>query len=96
MSVTWMGFTARPQHQWAFIVRAVGQAESEEELGAIAAGPVECLLGWHGEDYIEAIEQSAASDSKFAQMMLGVCKYMMKEDVWARVQAIQSAASSRE
>src|SRR5262245_39294087 len=55
-SVAMMNFTARPEQQWKFILAAVRHAQSDEELGHIAAGPVEHLLGWHGEKYIARIE----------------------------------------
>jgi hypothetical protein len=93
-SVVMMNFTATPEQQWRFIRVAVAQAESDEELGHIAAGPLEHLLGWHGADYIDAVEVQAAADPKFARMLGGVCKYMMKDDVWERVQALKSGYCS--
>jgi len=88
-SVVMMNFTARPQHQWQFVRAAVSQAKSGEELGHIAAGPMEHLMGWHGADYIEAVETQAASDPKFAHMLAGVWKYMMNDEVWERVQTLK-------
>ena len=52
-----MNFTARPEHQWQFILAAVVHA-SDDELGHIAAGPVEHLLGKHGEKYIEKVSSA--------------------------------------
>jgi hypothetical protein len=69
----------------------MAQAESDDELGHIAAGPVEHLLGWNGELFIAQIEQLAAADPKFARMLTGVWKYKIPEAVWARVQAIQAS-----
>jgi hypothetical protein len=87
-SVVMMNFTARPEQQWQFILAAVARA-SDEELGHIAAGPVEHLLGKHAEEYIAEVERRAASDPKSARMLAGVWKYMMSDDVWARVQALK-------
>jgi hypothetical protein len=95
-SVTQMNFTARPEQQWKFILLAIEYAESDEELGHIAAGPIEHLLGWHGERYIEDVENEAATDSKFARAMTGVWQYRMSGAVWARVRAIQEKARSIE
>jgi hypothetical protein len=89
-SVVLMSFTARPDQQWQFICSAVAQADSDGELGQIAAGPMEHLLGWHGKDFIARVETRAAADEKFARMLTGVWKYMMTDEVWARVQAIQA------
>src|SRR5262245_55249705 len=55
-SVVMMNFTATPEHQWQFILAAIARA-SDDELGHIAAGPMEHLLGWHGDKYIEKVEQ---------------------------------------
>ena len=88
-SVVMMNFTAKPEHQWQFILAAITHA-SDEELGHIAAGPVEHLLGKHGENYIEKVEQRAEADPKFARMLAGVWKYMMKDEVWARVEALKA------
>ena len=89
-SVVMMGFTATPEQQWRFVRAAVAQAESDDELGHIAAGPMECLLGWHGPAYIGAVEQLAAIDAKFARMLSDVWKYLMTDDVWERVLALKA------
>jgi hypothetical protein len=49
-TVVMMNFTARPEHQWQFILAAIAHA-SDDELGHIAAGPIEHLLGKHGDKY---------------------------------------------
>lgn len=90
MSVTWMGFTARPEQQWKFICLATAHATSDDELGHIAAGPVECLLGHHGAQFIDEVERLATTDPQFARMLTGVWKYMIPDDVWARLQAVQA------
>ena len=88
-SVVMMNFTARPEHQWRFILAAIAHA-SDEELGDIAAGPLEHLLGKHGADYIEEVEQRAEADPKFARMLAGVWQYMMTHEVWERVKALKA------
>jgi hypothetical protein len=88
-SVTQMNFTARPEHQWKLILASISRAESDEELGHIAAGPIEHLLGWHGERYIHNVEKQVEANPKFARAMTGVWKYKMSEEIWARVRAIQ-------
>jgi hypothetical protein len=87
-AVVMMNFTARPAQQWQFILAAVAHA-ADEELGHIAAGPLEHLLGKHGAEYIGEVERRAAADPKFARMLAGVWKYMMTDDVWARVEALK-------
>lgn len=92
-SVVMMNFTARPEQQWQFILAAVEHAETDDELGHIAAGPIEHLLGSHGEKFIADVESLAQADEKFARALTGVWNYKMSDDVWARVQQIQSRAS---
>jgi hypothetical protein len=91
-SVVLMNFTARPEHQWQFILAAVMHA-ADEELGDIAAGPVEHLLSKHGDRYIEEVERRVESDPKFARMLSGVWRHMMSDDVWARVEALKAKFS---
>lgn len=92
-SVVMMSFTAKPEHQWQFILAAVAQA-SDEELGHVAAGPVEHLLGKHGAKYIDQVERHAEANPKFARMLSGVWKYMMTDDVWARVESLKARYGS--
>jgi hypothetical protein len=92
-AVVGMNFTARPEQQWTFILAAVAHA-GDEELGHIAAGPIEHLLGWHGELFIEAVERQAALDPTLARMMTKAWRYRMTDEVCSRVQAIQRAARS--
>ena len=80
-----MNFTAHPRLQWQFILLAISLAKSDNELGSIAAGPMEHLMGWHGEDYIHLVEEQAATDIKFARTLTGVWKYIMADEVWARL-----------
>lgn len=92
-SVVMMNFIAPADQQWEFILAAVAHAESDDELGHIAAGPIEHLLGTQGDDYIDLAEREATIDGKFARAMSGVWRHMMNDEVWARVQAIKDRAS---
>ncbi|MEK6238834.1 MAG: hypothetical protein N2C14_29315, partial [Planctomycetales bacterium] len=83
------------EHQWRFIKAAIAHATTDDDLGHIAAGPMEHLLGRHGDDFIDQIEEFAASNSKFAKMMTGVWKHMTSDQVWGRVEAIQAACPDK-
>jgi hypothetical protein len=91
-AVVLMNFTAPAEQQWTFLLLAVETAQVDEELGHIAAGPFEHLLGWHGPAYIGAVEARALTDPKFARMTTYAWQYKMSDDVWQRVQAIQARA----
>lgn len=93
MKATLMSFTASPEVQWQFIRSAVEQSVNDDELGTIAAGPFESLMGKHGPAYIDQLEQLCQTHAKFARMTTGAWQHSMSEEVWARVQAIQSSAS---
>jgi hypothetical protein len=90
-SVVMMNFTATAQQQWAFICAAISMAKFDDDLGHIAAGPLEHLLWQHGEDFIGLLEQQVAADSKFSRAVTSVWRHGMSDDVWARVQALQQA-----
>src|SRR3954452_4114817 len=70
--VTAMTFMSKPELQWDVILEAVRQASDEDDLGHIAAGPIEGLLGRHGPAWIEQIETQAKQDPKFARAITGV------------------------
>ena len=94
VEVTLMNFFAAPAQQWEFLEKAVELAENHAQLVAIAAGPFEHLLGHHGDEYIGLVEEKATSDPKFAAMIRDSWRYMMSDEVWARVQAIQARVGS--
>jgi len=74
---------------------AISLATTDRQLGDIAAGQIEHLLGWHGEKYIDIIEQEAEANPKIAKALTGVLKYMMSDQVWARVQKLQRQAEHK-
>jgi len=88
--ITLMTFLSAPEAQWEVILEAVRQAVDDNDLGHIAAGPIEGLLGRHGAGWVDEVEMEARRDPKFARAMTGVLKYTMTDDVWERVQAIQA------
>lgn len=88
--VVFMNFSAPPEIQWSFVLAAIDLAESDDELGHIAAGPLEHLLGFHGNDYIDRIEAQADADQKIALTLTGVWQHLTTDDVWARVRKIQA------
>jgi hypothetical protein len=90
MRITGMTFGSKPEVQWDVILEAVRQASDDADLGHIAAGPIEGLLGWHGPTWIERVEAEARRDPKFARAVTGVWKYMMTDEVWERIKAVKS------
>ena len=93
--VTYMKFFARPKHLWTFILLTTERAETDHQLGHIAAGLVERLLGRYGEDYIGVVEQRAHADPRFAKALTGAWKHLMTDDIWRRVQILQELSPGR-
>jgi hypothetical protein len=75
-----------PELAWKGILEALSQSRMEPHLGTLAAGPLEDLLSLHGDLVIERVEAEARSNTKFAQILGGVWKYKMSDEIWARVQ----------
>src|SRR5438067_10595551 len=71
LRITGMTFMSKPEVQWDVILEMVRQA-SDDDLGHIAAGPIEGLLGWHGPAWIERVEAEAKQNPKFARAVTGV------------------------
>ena len=46
--ITMVTFMSKPELQWEIILEAVNQSANDDDLGHIAAGPIEGLLGNHG------------------------------------------------
>jgi hypothetical protein len=93
--VVQMNFTASPQSQWRFIEKAF-EVASDDELGDIAAGPVEHLMGSHGESFIDLVEERARKDRRFATM-LGKCyRHGMLDEVWQRFCAVRIKGEAKD
>jgi len=85
-----MTIMSPPEEQWRMLLEAVRQARDEQDLRHIAVVPIEGLLGRHGPEYIDRVETRAAADPRFARVILDVQRYMMTDEVWARVQVLQA------
>ena len=90
--VVLMNFFASEEFQWKFIMRAFPLAYDANHLSAMAAGPVEHLLAFHGEKWIEKIEKESLANDNFAWMMTSVWQHKMSDEIWNRVQTIQKKA----
>ncbi len=88
--VTRLGFWSPPELLWKFIILSVSLAETDHELGVIAAGEIEYLLGRAGEEFIDLVEAEAKINRKFAKALTDCYQYQMTYEVWVRVQKLQS------
>ncbi|WP_037198607.1 DUF6869 domain-containing protein [Rhodopirellula baltica] len=79
-----MNFTASAASQWKFILVAY-RTGTEDTHRHLAAGPVEHLLGEHGDEYISLFEQLADEDARFAKMLRNCLQNQMSGEVWRRL-----------
>lgn len=78
-----------PEKAWQCILVAATDSRFEDKhLGAMAAGALEDLLSFHGDAFIERVEDRARSNPRFAWMLGGVWQFQMTEAIWHRVQAV--------
>ena len=75
-----------PDLAWELILRIMKADNSAIGLANLAAGPLEDLLGLHGDKIIERAEKEAVGDSQFKYLLGGVWKNMMTGEIWDRVQ----------
>ena len=74
---------------WRFIVAACARVTQPNAVAYLAAGPLEDLLAKFGPQYIGRVEAHARSDPAFNDLLGGVWKASMTEDVRSRVQSIR-------
>lgn len=71
---------------WQFVLNAYPRELSEIAKATLAAGPLEDLLSKFGEAYIDRIQELALKDDKFNDLLGGVWKSTMSDDVWQRIE----------
>ncbi len=81
-------FPIKKEHEalWEFVIRTFEREMSDEAFGALAAGPLEDLLGFFGELYIDRVEELARKNPRFNYLLGGVWKHLSTDDVWRRVE----------
>lgn len=73
-----------PNDLWRLFEIAWDFGLDERQLGMLAAGALENLLGHHGEDFIDKLETAARQNSKARFMVAGVWRGGMSNAVWER------------
>lgn len=65
------------------IVEAIHEQDAtQSRIEAFAAGPVEDLLVYHGQEVIDRVIARASKDPAFARVLGGVWKRDMEDSVW--------------
>jgi hypothetical protein len=81
--------SSEPESIWQFVTAAYRQNLCDEAIGSLAAGPLESLIAFHGEGYIDRIEKLASEDAEFKDLLTGVFRNNATSEVWARIQHIR-------
>lgn len=77
----------QPEELWDFILEVLKRDPPDDVIEVLAAGPLEDYIAKLGERVIERVEQQAAGDPKFRNLLGVVWRNSMSDDVWRRVQA---------
>lgn len=61
-----------PERLWPLLIELVERSPSDEVLHFVAAGPLEDLVGWHGERFIDRLEKRAIHSERFHFALRGI------------------------
>jgi hypothetical protein len=81
--------TENPEVAWGAIRQLARTDLNEEEIGLLAAGPVETLLCWHGEEFIDRIVEEARKNPILNKILGGVWRSDMPEAVWKCIEGLR-------
>jgi hypothetical protein len=83
--------TEDPEIAWVLILKLIEEPLPDNAFGALAAGPLEDLIEYHGPEVIDRIELEARRNPNFRRLLGGVWQSSTPE-VWARVEKARGAA----
>jgi hypothetical protein len=76
-----------PDLCWELILQILHTPHADSVAEVLAAGPLEDLLALFGPQVINRVEETARKDPLFKDLLGGVWKNSMSEEIWNRVQA---------
>jgi len=77
-----------PEACWV-IIEAIRQIDSNDAiLSNLAAGPMEDLLGMHGDLFIDRIEVAASKDPQMKKLIGAIWQNAIPDNVWNRLKSI--------
>jgi hypothetical protein len=79
-----------PDTAWTLILELLKAPLATNAFGALAAGPLEDLIEYHGPEVIDRIELEARDNPEFRRLLGGVWQSSTPE-VWARVEMARQA-----
>jgi hypothetical protein len=76
-----------PELCWELILQTLHTPHPDSVSAILAARPLEDLLGRFGARFIDRVEAQAGKDAKFKELLGGVWRNSMSDEVWARIEA---------
>ena len=84
--------TEQREDAWLVIQAILRHDLTDDQMSVLAAGPLETLLSWHGAAPIERVEEEARRNPKFNDLLGGVWRGAMPDEIWERVERARKAA----
>ena len=78
-----------PESAWELILILVKMAKNKRELSYLAAGPLEDLVDYHGELFIDRIENEVRKNNRFAWTILCVWPGKRNKEIYERFTKLQ-------
>jgi hypothetical protein len=76
----------RPEAAWESILEILRIDQSAEVTDVLSAGPLENLLAKHGASFISRVEDEASRNPSFCQLLRGLWKNAITDEIWQRIQ----------
>ena len=76
-----------PDSAWQLILDIIKKDSSEMILSDVGAGPLEDLLSYHAERFIDRVEAEARTNQAFRTALSGVWQSDIPGAIWARIGA---------
>ena len=77
----------KPAAAWEIILEILRRDQSDRIYENLSAGPLEDLLANHGPEFIAKVEARALVDPAFRELLGGVWRNAIRQDVWDRLEA---------
>lgn len=82
-------FAGAAETSWRLIELAAEMDLTIEQAAFFAAGPVEDILGQHGDDFIDRLEAAAGTQPRMRLFVAGVWRGRMSDAIWGRLVALR-------
>jgi hypothetical protein len=77
-----------PELAWLLIKKILETDNSIKIIQNLSAGPLEDLLVYHGDQFIDRIEAEAKNNPDFAKLLGGVWKNEISDENWERINKV--------